>query len=312
MTRTLLLIRPDNFRVSSNAWCFVDSGNQKILERRRHQSWMSFAYSPSSASFASQPRTFSSYSTSPRLGTSKTSSRKGRRDEARSFSTRAIKNRRAEEDSSGSRLTHVTSGGEAHMVDVGHKASTHRTATAVGFVLINPETARLINENRMKKGDVLAVARIAGIMAAKKTSDLVPLCHPVAISKINVGIKLLDHPGIQQSQSVGEEGDVEDDFAALPRETKMRDSDSLDPVLPDTGLTRLHRVCIEATVECVGPTGVEMEALVAVNAAALTVYDMCKAVDKLMEISGVRVVRKEGGRSGDWKYPQWKSHFDNN
>ncbi|KAK4545348.1 hypothetical protein LTR36_003528 [Oleoguttula mirabilis] len=171
-----------------------------------------------------------------------------------------------------SRLTHVTASGEAHMVDVGAKAASRRVAIATAHVRFsNTEPFRLIFENNNKKGDVLGVARVAGIMAAKRTSDLIPLCHPVAISKVEVDVKL-EAPGAT---------------SGLWANNKY-------------GL-----VSIQAQVECVGPTGVEMEALTAVSGAALTVYDMCKAVDRSMFIGNTGVVYKSGGRSGLYCYFRW-------
>ncbi|KAG5930599.1 hypothetical protein E4U53_002204 [Claviceps sorghi] len=155
------------------------------------------------------------------------------------------------------RLTHVSDSGSAHMVSIGDKAVTCRTATAACRVRFSSKTAMsLIRENQMKKGDVLGTARIAGIMAAKRTSDLIPLCHPIAISHVAV---------------------------------------DLDSAEDGEGIE------IRATVACHGKTGVEMEALTAASTAALTVYDMCKAVDKGMVIDDVRVVFKDGGRSGRWE-----------
>lgn len=153
-------------------------------------------------------------------------------------------------------LTHFDAKGDAHMVDVSDKAVTARVAVAEGFVSMAPETFALIAEGRAKKGDVLGVARLAGIMGAKKTPDLIPLCHPLPITKVAVDLTLLpDLPGVR----------------------------------------------IEATVKTTGQTGVEMEALTAVSTAALTVYDMIKAVDKAMEISGIRVMLKDGGKSGRYE-----------
>lgn len=144
------------------------------------------------------------------------------------------------------------------MVSIAHKQATQRTARAVCSVhFSNPTALRLVREHGHKKGDVLGVARIAGIMAAKKTPDLIPLCHPIMLSHVSVDLE------------------VQED---------------------NTGGT----VDIAATVSCDGKTGVEMEALTAASAAALTVYDMCKAVDKGMRIEGLRVVLKEGGKSGRW------------
>ena len=150
-----------------------------------------------------------------------------------------------------SELTHFDERGAAHMVDVGGKADTRRAAVAEGRIFAAPETLRLIREGGHKKGDVLGVARIAGIMASKKTSDLVPLCHPLSLTRAAV------------------EFEVEQDAV----------------------------LCL-ATVESRGQTGVEMEALCAVQVALLTIYDMCKAVDRGMTISGVRLMKKAGGRSG--------------
>ena len=148
-------------------------------------------------------------------------------------------------------LTHFDEAGAAHMVDVSAKDVSHRVAVARGRITMHAETAAMIREGSAKKGDVLGVARLAGSMAAKRTSDLIPLCHPLALSKV-----------------------------ALELETT------------DT------TVEIEATVKTTGQTGVEMEALTAVSAAALTVYDMVKAVDKSMEIGEIRLVLKDGGKSG--------------
>lgn len=153
-------------------------------------------------------------------------------------------------------LTHFDSKGDAHMVDVSDKAVTDRVAVAAGHINMAPETFDIISEGRVKKGDVLSVARLAGIMGAKKTPDLIPLCHPLPVTKVAVDL-------------------------------------TLDPDLPG--------VQIEATVKTTGQTGVEMEALTAVSVAALTVYDMVKAVDKSMEIGGIRVLLKDGGKSGRYE-----------
>lgn len=167
-------------------------------------------------------------------------------------------------------LTHLTSTGEAHMVDVGQKESTDRVAVAVGHVaLSNTKSLQQVLQNSSKKGDVLGVARIAGIMAAKKCSDLIPLCHPVPITKVTVDI------------DVHEAGDM----------TTM-------------GWRNKHGIiAVEARVHSHGKTGIEMEALTSVTAACLTVYDMLKAVDKNMSISSARVVYKAGGKSGTYVYP---------
>jgi cyclic pyranopterin monophosphate synthase len=155
-------------------------------------------------------------------------------------------------------LTHFDAEGHAHMVDVTGKAVTDRLAVAEGHVRMTPETLLLITEGRAKKGDVLAVARLAGIMAAKRTADLIPLCHPLPLTRIAV------------------------DLVA-------------DASLPGIRIT--------ATVRTAGQTGVEMEALMAVSTAALTIYDMVKAVEKGMEIGGIRLVLKEGGKSGRYTAP---------
>ncbi len=153
-------------------------------------------------------------------------------------------------------LTHFDAQGQAHMVDVSGKQVTDRVAVAAGHVRMAVETFEIISEGRAKKGDVLGVARLAGIMGAKKTPDLIPLCHPLPVTRVAVEL-------------------------------------TLDPDLPG--------VQIEATVKTTGQTGVEMEALTAVSTAALTVYDMAKAVDKEMEIGGIRVLLKDGGKSGRYE-----------
>ena len=155
-------------------------------------------------------------------------------------------------------LTHLDDKGRARMVDVSAKDATFRVAVAEGFIAMKSSTLALVTSGDAKKGDVLAAARIAGIMAAKKTSDLIPLCHPLAISKASV------------------------EFA------------------PSEKPAGLH---IRAEVSVTGPTGVEMEALTAVSVAALTLYDMLKAADRSMEITGIRLVSKSGGRSGDYTAP---------
>jgi cyclic pyranopterin phosphate synthase len=152
-------------------------------------------------------------------------------------------------------LTHFDAQGQAHMVDVAAKAATHRIAVATGRIEMMPDTLRLIESGTAKKGDVLGIARIAGIQAAKKTSDLIPLCHPLALTRVAL--------------------EFEVDAAAS------------------------HVTC-QATVETVGPTGVEMEALTAVQVALLTIYDMVKAVDRGMTISDVKLLEKHGGKSGSF------------
>lgn len=153
-------------------------------------------------------------------------------------------------------LTHLDDKGTARMVDVGEKPDTVREAVAGGAVYMQPETLRLIREGAIKKGDVLTIARIAGIMAAKKTSELIPLCHPLPLTHIDLDLTL-------------------DEAASA--------------------------VQITATARTVGKTGVEMEALTAVTAAALTIYDMAKAVDRAMRLSDIRLLSKRGGQHGDYQ-----------
>ncbi|MDD9740233.1 cyclic pyranopterin monophosphate synthase MoaC [Marinovum sp. SP66] len=153
-------------------------------------------------------------------------------------------------------LTHFDAKGDAHMVDVSDKAVTARIATAEGYIKMARETFDIITEGRAKKGDVISVARLAGIMGAKQTSSLVPLCHPLPITKVSVDLT------------------------------------------PDADLPGLR---LSATVKTTGQTGVEMEALTAVSVTALTVYDMAKAVDRAMEIGGIRVKLKDGGKSGRYE-----------
>jgi len=154
------------------------------------------------------------------------------------------------------KLTHLNEAGEAHMVDVGDKAATLREAVAEGRICMQPETLRLILEGGHKKGDVLAVARVAGIMAAKRTAELIPLCHPIALTRVEVELT------------------------------------------PDERNIAIRCRAIAATV---GPTGVEMEALTAVQIALLTIYDMCKAVDRGMTLTDIGLVAKSGGKSGTWR-----------
>ncbi len=155
-----------------------------------------------------------------------------------------------------SELTHLDAQGQAHMVDVGAKSETEREAVAAGRVLMQPETLRLMRAGDLPKGDVLGTARVAGIMAAKRTWELVPLCHPLLLTKVAV------------------------EFAYDEAESAIE---------------------ITATVRCRGQTGVEMEALTAVSVAALTIYDMAKAVERGMVISDIRLLEKRGGKSGEWQ-----------
>jgi cyclic pyranopterin monophosphate synthase len=156
-------------------------------------------------------------------------------------------------------LTHFNQSGEAHMVDVGEKAITQRTAVSEGYIEMRPETLKLIIEGGHKKGDVLAIARLAGIMASKKTADLIPLCHPLPITHVDIKLN--------------------------------PESDN-------------NRVRCQATVKTNGQTGVEMEALTATQIALLTIYDMCKAVDRGMVIQSVQLLEKDGGKSGHWHRAQ--------
>jgi cyclic pyranopterin phosphate synthase len=157
-------------------------------------------------------------------------------------------------------LTHVDEQGAARMVDVGEKSPTVREALAAGEVHMQPETLALIQSGSVAKGDVLAVARVAGIMAAKRTPELIPLCHPLPITGVEVNFRFREEPA---------------------------------------------RVEIAARVRCTGVTGVEMEALTAVNVAALTIYDMAKAVDRGMRIHNVRLIHKRGGKSGEIILEEW-------
>ncbi|MDK6078455.1 cyclic pyranopterin monophosphate synthase MoaC [Massilia varians] len=152
-------------------------------------------------------------------------------------------------------LTHFDATGQAHMVDVGAKQDTHRIAVAAGSIRMQPETLALIQSGNAKKGDVIGIARIAAIMASKRTSDLVPLCHPLPITRVAVDFEV------------------------------------------DAVASSVH---CRAQVETIGKTGVEMEALTAVQVGLLTIYDMCKAVDRGMVMTNVRVLEKHGGKSGDW------------
>jgi len=152
-------------------------------------------------------------------------------------------------------LTHFDSSGQAHMVDVGEKSETHRIAVATGFIKMLPETLQLILKGDAKKGDVLGIARIAAIQGSKRTSDLIPLCHPISLTKVSVEFNI----------------------------------DELNST-----------VQCNVTAETVGRTGVEMEALTATSVALLTIYDMCKAVDRGMVIAEIRLLEKQGGKSGHW------------
>ena len=154
------------------------------------------------------------------------------------------------------KLTHFDASGKAHMVNVGDKPSTHRIAIATGKITMLPETLKMLEAGSHKKGDVLGIARIAGIQASKKTSDLIPLCHPLALTHV-----------------------------------------SLEFTLEEV----TNSVSCQVRAETTGPTGVEMEALTAVQVALLTIYDMCKAVDRGMVMGEVKLLEKSGGKSGEWK-----------
>ena len=155
-----------------------------------------------------------------------------------------------------SKLTHFNQQGEAHMVDVGDKASTHRIAVAEGQISMQAETLTLIAQGNHKKGDVLGIARVAGIMAAKKTANLIPLCHPISLSHVEVSLEIRE---------------------------------------------KENTVYCQVKTETTDQTGVEMEALTAVQVCLLTIYDMCKAVDRGMSISDVQLLEKSGGKSGHWQ-----------
>ena len=154
------------------------------------------------------------------------------------------------------KLTHFDESGQAHMVNVGDKASTHRVAIATGKITMLPETFKMVREGTHKKGDVLGIARIAGIQASKKTSDLIPLCHPLALTHVSL------------------------QFQTYPES---------------------NSIACQVRAETTGPTGVEMEALTAVQVALLTIYDMCKAVDRGMVMGEIKLLEKSGGKSGEWK-----------
>ena len=153
------------------------------------------------------------------------------------------------------KLTHFDANGQAHMVNVGDKPNTHRVAIATGKITMLPETFKMVEEGTHKKGDVLGIARIAGIQASKRTSDLIPLCHPLALTHVSL------------------------EFQTNPKDSS---------------------IACQVKAETTGPTGVEMEALTAVQVALLTIYDMCKAVDRGMVMGDVKLLEKSGGKSGSW------------
>ena len=172
-----------------------------------------------------------------------------------------------------SHLTHFDAQGQAHMVDVAAKAATHRIAVAQGRITMLPATFALIEAGTAKKGDVLGIARIAGIQGAKKTSELIPLCHPLALTRVAINF--------EAAQSIN----------------------TLNTAENSTISEQLPSIICTATVETIGQTGVEMEALTAVQVALLTIYDMCKAVDRGMTMTDVRVLEKHGGKSGSYVNP---------
>jgi molybdenum cofactor biosynthesis protein MoaC len=199
-----------------------------------------------------------------------------------------------------SSLTHLNASGDAHMVSICSKVATSRKAIAVCSVLFsNPTALPLIRSNSMKKGDVLSVARVAGIMAAKKTSDLIPLCHPIAITHVSIDLQVVGGTAYNGDAAVKEPERVTTRAQGTGRgDTSPRHLPKSEQDHEKTG--KFGKIRISATVACDGKTGVEMEALTAASTAALTVYDMCKAVDKGMRIMNLRVVRKSGGKSGNW------------
>ncbi len=179
-------------------------------------------------------------------------------------------------------LSHFDASGRARMVDVTLKPDTEREALAKGEVVMRPETLALIKQGRLAKGDVLAVAQVAGIMAAKRTGDLIPMCHPLALTSVEIGFEFVEAGG----RGMEDGGVQERKVIPLPKERET------------WNVKQGTRVLITATVKTTGKTGVEMEALTAVAVAGLTIYDMCKAVDRAMQIENIRLVRKSGGKSG--------------
>lgn len=175
------------------------------------------------------------------------------------------------------KFSHTDEGGKARMVDVGDKPVQQRSATARGFIRLHPETLVLVAENQLKKGDVLTVAEIAGIQAAKETSSLIPLCHPLQITKVEVKTRILGYDNAR-NKNTGEQSPP--DAAGLPDEG------------PEKPKGHIHGIEVSATVRCNGQTGVEMEALTAAATALLTIYDMCKAVDKNMVIEQLVLLEK--------------------
>jgi cyclic pyranopterin monophosphate synthase len=172
-------------------------------------------------------------------------------------------------------LSHFDESGAARMVDVGSKEITQRVARASGVVRMSAETLKLIRDRKLAKGDVLEVARLAGIMAAKRTAELIPLCHTLPLESVSIEF-------------------------SFPEMQPHEDSRAPSPC-PLTGGEGSAAICIETTVQCTGKTGVEMEALTAVSIAALTIYDMCKSAERGIVIDSIRLEEKAGGKSGNWK-----------
>jgi len=197
-------------------------------------------------------------------------------------------------------LTHLDEQGRARMVDVGDKADSERIAVARGEILMRAETLALIRAGGIEKGDVLAVARVAGIMGAKKTSELIPMCHPLLLTSVQVDFELPPEPAGARPKVAGKVrtlGSEAEGRSPLGGGTAVRDA---GVILPAGALNAaLQAIAITATVKTRGKTGVEMEALTAVSVAALTIYDMAKAVDRAMRIQNVRLASKRGGKSGD-------------
>jgi cyclic pyranopterin monophosphate synthase len=188
-----------------------------------------------------------------------------------------------------SNFSHTDESGKARMVDVGDKPVQKRSATARGFIHLGTETLALITENQIKKGDVLTVAEIAGIQAAKQTSALIPLCHPLPITKVEVKAQPISPGEGQSATSKGQPAAGMGQSAT----SKGQPASGLDQSASGVGQTEeTCGVLVTSTVKCNGQTGVEMEALTAVSMALLTIYDMCKAVDKEMVIDGIRLIKK--------------------
>jgi molybdenum cofactor biosynthesis protein MoaC len=253
-------LKDDNVDATEN---LSEPSEQPNLKNRPH---IALSRKPSNSAYESTTRRL--YSTSSRPPLDLTLAPKSERSTSRSDQANPAPS-----------LPHLTPSGSAHMVSVSAKAHTIRTAIAVGTVYFSNATPlTLIKSNSLKKGDVLSVSRIAGIMAAKKCPDLIPLCHPIPLTHVGVELQVFSP---EDGDGIGKVGDGND--------------------------MGFGGVRIEAKVSCTGPTGVEMEALTSVMGTALSVVDMCKAVDKFQRVQDVRVVLKEGGKSGWWAEEGWKS-----